>query len=225
MEFYIEKDKYSYSDEQLSNQMLNYGDEADVYRIKGQAVKIYKQFCPKTRLDERTVEYLKTIDTKRLLLPRKTVYDEFNKFNGYTTKLITEGSKSLIGKLKMSKMISEMKLLTEDVEVLSELGITIDDLDYRDVLYGDENGIYYCDPGSFTIEKYMTPKEIKIFNKEKLHDLLIDEILTPTCNLTKKQKYNLKSMTLSGDYLSDLFSYEDYKEYESATHFVKRITK
>ena len=222
MEFYIEKDKYSYSDEQLSNQMLNYGDEADVYRIKGQAVKIYKPFCPKTRLDEETVKYLKTIDTERLLLPLKTVYDENQKFNGYTTKLINEGSKSTIGKMKMSKMLSEMKLMTEDVEKLSELGITIDDLDYRDVLYGD--GLYYCDPGSFMIEKYMKPKDIKIYNKEKLHDLLIDEILGPTCKLTKKQKNRLREMTLSGEYLSDIFSYEDYKINESASHYVKRIT-
>ena len=223
MRFFIGEKLYNYSEEQLSIQMLNHGDESDVYRIKGKAVKIYKPFCPKKRLDEKTVEYFKTIDTQRILLPIETVYDENRRFNGYTTQLVEEGCKSNIAKMKMSKMLSEIKLMTEDVEMLSELGITIDDLGYRDVLYGD--GLYFCDPGSFTIERYMSPKDIKYYNKEKLHELIIDEILGPTCKLTKKQKYSLKEMTLGGDYLSDIFSYENYNINESASHYVKRITK
>lgn len=223
MKFFIGDKLYDYSEEQLSIQMLNHGDEADVYRIKGQAVKIYKQFCPKKRLDEKTVKYFKTINTNRLLLPIDTVYDENISFNGYTTKLIEEGNKQTISRMKASKFIKEMQLLTEDTKLLTELGITVDDFQYSDVLYGD--GLYYCDPGSYQIEKNISSRKIKEFNKEQLHNLIIDEILGPTCKLTKKQKNKLKEMTLSGEYISDIFSYEEYKEKESVSQFIKRITK
>lgn len=223
MKFFIGDKLYDYSEEQLAIQMLNHGDEADVYRIKGQAVKIYKPYCLKRRLDEKTVELFKTIKTNRLLLPIETVYDENHNFNGYTTKLIEEGSKETIKNMKMTKMLDEMKLMTEDSKKLASLGITIYDLRYTDVLYGD--GLYYCDPGSYLKEKDMSVEEVEEYNKEQLHELLIEEILGPTCNLTKKQKNNLRKMTLSGDYISDMFSYDDFSKNESTAHFTKRITK
>ena len=223
MKFFIGDKEYNYSDEQLTIQLLNHGYEADVYRIKGQAVKMYKEFCHKRRLDEKTVEFFKNIKTKRFLLPIETVYDESHKFNGYTTKLIEEGNKSTISRMKMNKMLTEMKAMTEDVKLLTKSGVTIYDMRLTDVLYGD--GLYYCDSGSFIKEDNMTEKEIDEENKEQLNELLIEEILGPTCKLTKKQKNHLKEMTLSGDYLSDIFSYDDFKQSDSVSSFIKRITK
>ena len=223
MEFFIGDKLYNYSEEQLNVQMLNHGYEADVYQIKGQAVKIYKDYCHKRRLDEKTVEFLKSIKTNRFLLPIETVYDDTCKFNGYTTKLIHEGNKYTISRMKINKFIEEMKTMTEDIKLLTKSGVTVFDLRFTDVLYGD--GLYYCDPGSYIKEDNMTEREIEKENKEQLNELLIEEILGPICKLTKKQKFNLRKMTLSGDYLSDLFSTDDSKSNESVLHFVKRITK
>lgn len=222
MKFFIGDKEYNYSEEQLTIQLIDYGDEAYVYRIKGQAVKIYKPICLKRRLDEETVEYFKTINTKRLLLPIETVYDENKKFNGYTTKLIEVGNKKTIARMKVPKFLKEIQLLIDDTKLLTELGITICDFDYEDILYGD--GIYYCDSGSFEKNKKMTQRKIEEANKEEIHKLIIDELLNPVCKLNKKQLSNLKEKVLSGEYISDIFSYEEYKEKESLSQFIKRIT-
>ena len=223
MEFFIGNKLYNYSEEQLNVQFLNHGYEADVYRIGNQAVKIYKPYCPKRRLDEQTVEEFKQYETERFLLPRETVYNEKHDFNGYVTKLIDIGSKDNIRRMKMHLFLDEIKLLTNDTKLLTKRGVTIYDLRLTDVLYGD--GLYYCDPGSFIKETNMTEKEIEEDNKTQLHDLIIEEILGPCCKLTKKQKKRLKEMTLGGDYLSDIISHDDIKDKESTSQFVNRITK
>lgn len=223
MKFFIGDKEYNYSDKQLGLQLINYGDEADVYRIKDKAVKIYNKECYKNRLDEETVEYFKTIKTNRLLLPIDTVYDENKKFNGHTTKFIEVGNKQAIRRMKISKFLKEIQLLIDDTKLLTELGITICDFDYEDILYGD--GIYYCDSGSFERNKKFSSRKIEEANKEEIHKLIIDELLCPVCNLSKKQLSKLKEMILSGEYISDIFSYEEYKQTDTVSSFIKRITK
>ena len=222
MKFFIGKDEVNCTEEELSMQILNHGLEADVYRIYGKAVKIYKPRCIKTRLDEDMANYLKNIPTKRILMPQEMVYDENNCFNGYTTKLVKEASKETIGKIKMPKMLEEMNLLKEDTKLLTKSGIRLSDLRLVDVLYGD--GIYYCDPGSF-IKEDIDEKELSYENRDSINQLLIDDIIGVYCKLNKKQKNVLKEMVLSGDYLSDMFGYGDFSENETLTHFIKRITK
>ena len=125
MKFFIGDKEYNYSDKQLALQLISSGDEAEVYRIKDKAVKIYNEKCYKNRLDEETVEYFKTINTNRILLPIDTVYDENKIFKGLTTKLIEVGSKQVIGRMKVPKFIKEIQLLIDDTKLLTELGITI----------------------------------------------------------------------------------------------------
>ena len=223
MKFFIGDKEYNYSDKQLGLQLINYGEEADVYKIKDKAVKIYNKECYKNRLDEETVEYFKTIKTNRLLLPIDTVYDENKKFNGHTTKFIEVGNKQAIRRMKISKFLKEIQLLIDDTKLLTELGITICDFDYEDILYGD--GIYYCDSGSFERNKKFSSRKIEEANKEEIHKLIIDELLCPVCNLSKKQLSKLKEMILSGEYISDIFSYEEYKQTDTVSSFIKRITK
>ena len=223
MKFFIGDKEYNYSDKQLGLQLINYGEEADVYKIKDKAVKIYNKECYKNRLDEETVEYFKTIKTNRLLLPIDTVYDENKKFNGHTTKYIEVGNKQAIRRMKISKFLKEIQLLIDDTKLLTELGITICDFDYEDILYGD--GIYYCDSGSFERNKKFSSRNIEEANKEEIHKLIIDELLCPVCNLSKKQLSKLKEMILSGEYISDIFSYEEYKQTDTVSSFIKRITK
>ena len=223
MKFFIGDEEYNYSDKKLALQLINYGEEADVYKIKDKAVKIYNKQCYKNRLDEETVEYFKNIKTDRILLPIDTVYDENKKFSGLTTKFIDVGNKQTIRRMKMPKFIKEIQLLINDTKLLTELGITICDFDYEDILYGD--GIYYCDSGSFEKNKKMTSRKIEEANKEEIHKLIIDELLCPVCQLNKKQLSKLKELILSGEYISDIFSCEEYKPNESVLSFIKRITK
>lgn len=224
MEFYIGDKKYNYTEEQLELHLLSdEGTEGNVYEIKGQAVKIYKPYCQKTRLNEKQVEELKQIETERLLLPIETVYNETRNFNGYTTRLIRCASKDNIRRMKMTKMLEEMRKCTEDVRKLSKLGISINDLNYDNIVFGD--GIYVCDPGSFIREEHETEREIERENKYHVNTLFIDEIFGLCCGLTKKQKLKLKDIVSPGEYLSEMLSFEDINQNETTLHFVKRITK
>ena len=126
MEFFINNKKYTYTEDELNLRLISdEGTEGNVYNIKGEAVKIYKKYCIKTRLTEDGVEHLKSFNTKRILLPIQTVYDENKKFNGYTTKLINPASKATICTMKMPKMLEEMNLLKEDIELLTNDNITV----------------------------------------------------------------------------------------------------
>ena len=169
------------------------------------------------------VEELKKYDTERLLLPIETVYNRKGEFNGYTTRFINGGNLSTISKMKMHKMLDEMNLYTEDVKLLTKNGVLIDDLYIDNIVYGD--GLYSCDPGSFKKEENMTEREIERENKHILNELFINDIFGICCGLTKKQRKKLEEMVLSGDYLSDLFSYDDINKNESTLHFMKGITK
>ena len=87
MVFFIDEKKYEYDNEEMSMRLLSTeGTEGNVYHIGDRAVKIYRPFCLKNRLDENTVDYLKTIETKRILLPREKVTDKNGMFCGYTTE-------------------------------------------------------------------------------------------------------------------------------------------
>ena len=224
MEFFINNKKYSYTEDELNLRLISdEGTEGNVYDIKGEAVKIYKEYCRKIRLTEEDVERLKSYNTKRLLLPIQTVYDENKKFNGYTTKLINSANKATIGKMKMTKMLEEMDLLKEDVKLLTNDNITVEDLSLDNIVYG--NGIYVCDPGSYVKEKVLSKREVERENKYNLNNLFIDEIFGLCCKLTKKQKLKLKELVTSGEYLSEIFFCEDINYKESTSQFIKRITK
>ena len=73
----------------LAKMYLGRGCEAKVYKYKDEALKIYRPHCIKLRLEEDRALELTRIDTERILLPRKLIYDcDTGTFIGYTTRFI-----------------------------------------------------------------------------------------------------------------------------------------
>ena len=62
MIFFIDDKKYDYSEKELDDLLISdEGLEGNVYRIGKRAVKIYRPYMFKNRLDERTTNLLKRI--------------------------------------------------------------------------------------------------------------------------------------------------------------------
>ena len=69
----------------IEKHYIDEGTEVVVYKYNDMALKIYKDYCRKQRLDLDTAKELSKIDTSRILLPRNIVYTENGEFIGYTT--------------------------------------------------------------------------------------------------------------------------------------------
>ena len=176
----FEKNDYNY---------LNEGLEAEVYRYKNLALKFYKEKSQKMVIDKELVEYLKTIDTKRYLLPTATITDDSACFLGYATPF--KQHYQTINNMTFDKFIDEVKFLEEDTLLLSEKGIDIEDLSYDNTIY--DGSIYLIDPGSFRLS--VKNKSLSRENLDKLNTYIIEELLGNS--LSKSLSKKKKSETLS----------------------------
>lgn len=205
---------------------LNEGLEAEVYRYKNLALKFYKEKSQKMVIDKELVEYLKTIDTKRYLLPTATITDDSACFLGYAT--LFKQHYQTINNMAFDKFIDEVKFLEEDTLLLSEKGIDIEDLSYDNTIYN--GSIYLIDPGSFKIS--MENKSLPRENLDKLNTYIIEELLGNSLSksLSKKKKTemlnSIKEMLKSSSYelISD-FLKEEASQSKNLKECPKRLIK
>lgn len=140
--------KFSYI--YLARMYLGSGYEARVYRHKDEALKIYKTYCVKIRLDEIDTLKLSMINTNRLLLPRRIIRNpDTGHFIGYTTKFLYSSKIEDILNMQMGQFMSELGLLRDDVFNLGDYGVKVTDFNLRNTVYSD--GIYLVDPGSYWV--------------------------------------------------------------------------
>lgn len=205
---------------------LNEGLEAEVYRYKNLALKFYKEKSQKMVIDKELVEYLKTIDTKRYLLPTATITDDSACFLGYA--ILFKQHYQTINNMAFDKFIDEVKFLEEDTLLLSEKGIDIEDLSYDNTIYN--GSIYLIDPGSFKIS--MENKSLPRENLDKLNTYIIEELLGNSLSksLSKKKKTemlnSIKEMLKSSSYelISD-FLKEEASQSKNLKECPKRLIK
>lgn len=213
----FEKNDYNY---------LNEGLEAEVYRYKNLALKFYKEKSQKMVIDKELVEYLKTIDTKRYLLPTAIITDDSACFLGYAT--LFKQHYQTINNMPFDKFIDEVKFLEEDTLLLSEKGVDIEDLSYDNTIYN--GSIYLIDPGSFKIS--MENKSLSRENLDKLNTYVIEELLGNSLSksLSKKKKTemlnSIKEMLKSSSYelISD-FLKEEASQSKNLKECPKRLIK
>lgn len=213
----FEKDDYSY---------LNEGLEAEVYRYKDLTLKFYKEKSQKMVIDRELVEYLKTIDTKRYLLPTATITDDSYCFLGYAAPF--KQHYQTINNMSFDKFIDEVKFLEEDTLLLSEKGIDVEDLSYSNTIYN--GSIYLIDPGSFMLS--VKNKSLSRENLDKLNTYIIEELLGNSLSksLSKKKKNEILSsmkemLRLSScEFISD-FLKEEAKQSKMLKDCPKRLIK
>jgi len=221
MVFFIDEKKYEYDNEEMSMRLLSTeGTEGNVYQIGDRAVKIYRPFCLKNRLDENTVDYLKTIETKRILLPREKVTDKNGMFCGYTTEYVRPVNRELLTKLKMKKLLEEIKLFEQDTDILTEKNVSIADLTYNNIEYSD--GIYFCDPGSFELEDEDN-RFNRFINCDLVREFFIKDIICKYSKINKKLQKELMDKFSYDIYLSEMIESTDFDENETMSQYVKKM--
>ena len=101
----------------LDDLYIGEGKEGIVYHYDDKeenidyALKIYREFSGKDRLDLSTAKGLSVLDTKRILLPRKLVYDENKKFIGYVTEFVDDYSIDSISYSFIEDLVKEFDLI------------------------------------------------------------------------------------------------------------------
>ena len=198
MKIFIDNKEYSYNSEDLYDLCIGEGTEGFVYKINNSAVKIYHKYSRKERLDENTCILLSKINTKRILLPRKLVYNVNNKFIGYTTDFHQKYSLENIKRMKLKSLKNELELIKKDIEILSKNDISLDDLFIDNIILSD--GLYFIDPGSFWINK--NNKNLNYDNKDKMNNFIINNILVRAGDIPKK-KYQILKQRLNYDEFID----------------------
>ena len=117
MRLYVGNELIELSDEELDFRYIDEGLEAKVYDYGDEVLKIYKDYCPKRRLSEEDAFRLSALDTNRVLLPRKMIYDDKGKFVGYTTERIFGVFKRNLLKKNIDDFVGEIDLINEDLRI------------------------------------------------------------------------------------------------------------
>ena len=75
--------------------LIGEGTKARVYLIGEKAYKLYKPFCDTELMTKETIDYLKEIPTKRVILPKSPILDKKRRLKGYISKYIVDFGISL----------------------------------------------------------------------------------------------------------------------------------
>ena len=223
MKLYYDGELLCFSERDLDYMYLSEGTEGIVYRYKRDALKVYKEFSCKDRLDEETAKELTLIKTSRILLPRKLLHNISSKFVGYSTMFLDKYSHKYISNMKMTDFNEEISLLCQDCDILGDRHIDIEDLNSDNMIY--DGSIYICDPGSYKIRREDPISEIKKHNREVMKEYLIESILKSSSKLTRKEKVNLDNHFMIEDVPIEDILCEEADPNETVKGYVKRISR
>lgn len=221
MELYLDGELINFSNDDLDYMYINEGTEGIIYKYKKDALKVYKDFSVKSRLDEDTAKEFTLINTNRILLPRKLLYNISSKFIGYSTMFLDNYSHKYISNMKMNKFIDEISLMCVDSDNLASKHIDIEDLNSDNMIY--DGNIYICDPGSYKIRKSDSVESVTKHNRQIIKEFLVDSILKQSVKLNKIQKKNLDNHFLTDDCLLEDILLEEATNDETVGSYVKRI--
>ncbi|MBR3162467.1 MAG: hypothetical protein IKF19_07060 [Bacilli bacterium] len=149
------------------------GGTGDVYKYRNSALKIFKN-DKETPMDVETAEYLTTISTNRVLLPRNLLFYN-NTFRGYTYKLVSKkGSGKKITTIPKDELVGNISIIERDIETLSNKQVLLDGIEPANTIFN--GNLYLTDPCKYTKLDIYSTKELEKLNKYQFHLLLISMI-------------------------------------------------
>ncbi len=226
MIYYLDNEKVQINLDKLK--LLGSGAEGIVYKYKDQAFKI----CKNSGIKKKECIVLKELNTKRILLPRKIIYNQNNRFKGYTTDYCKR--KGNIEFTKKEKFIYELNKLIEEINYLSENKVYLCDWNYGNFIY--DGKFRLVDPGQYLIGRRSSDEKkiyegnyktlchfiamrlfynLVISNTEKINDLSFEKEITDLLfDLLIKSREDIIK-----------FYSDEIKENETICEYAKRITK
>ncbi len=200
------------------------GKTGDVYKYRNSALKIFKA-DRELPIDLETAEYLSTISTERVLLPKNLLFYN-NAFKGYTYKLISKkGKGKKITTIPKDELVGNVSLIERDIETLSSKQVLLNGIDPSNTIFN--GNLYLADPCQYTKLNSLSTKELEKLNKYQFHLLLVSIIMAEMKKgvISSKTEKQLKELLLlrdddynTSDFLSDII-----KDNDSIKQFVKKI--
>lgn len=162
------------------------GSEFIVYSDEDYVYKLFRKDYKLKHKAKEELEYMSSIRTKRILMPTSLIIKD-GELRGYKMPYIK--GKSNILDAKMEDLIQELRIVDEDIKLLSKALIRLMDINLENTIFNGE--LYLIDPGNYFLNdikdliSYLTiigqnttnKKEIiELWNYDKLNKLL-DELL------------------------------------------------
>ncbi len=164
------------SPETLEKTYISSGKEASVYWYGDEALKLYHFPCSEYRLGLEDAKKLSEIDTSRVLLPKRIIFDPDNgDFLGYTTIFIPKRPILSLFKMNMDSFLDEIAVLESDAIRLSNHGVSLDDFNLENTIYDGYGEIYMIDPGSFQFLD--NGIDVHEYNMLELQDYIVNSLL------------------------------------------------
>lgn len=127
---------------------INRGKEGIVYKYDSGCLKLYHNTPKKDTLSLRDCEYLKTLDTERIILPQNTVCNKKHILKGYTTSPYIDVRRSIYD-ISGEEFLREVKLVCEELIYLGEHFVSVEDFWLDNFICSDK--FYFLDPGSYVV--------------------------------------------------------------------------
>ena len=200
------------------------GGTGDVYKYRNSALKIFKtdRYTP---IDLETAEYLTTISTNRILLPKNLLFYN-NSFRGYTYKLISKkGSGKKITTIPKDDLVGNILIIERDIETLSNKQVLLNGIEPANTIFN--GNLYLSDPSAYTKLDSYSVKELERLNKYQFHLLLVSLIISELrkSSISSKTEKQVKELLYlrdennnSSDFLTDIIDDND-----SIKQFVKKL--
>lgn len=222
MKLYIGEKLVEFSEKELNKMYVDEGYEAVVYKYGEDALKIYKSYCYKERLNDEGVTLLSQYSslTKRILLPKDSIYDEKHHFCGYTTDFIYKSSIKDIFKMSIPSFLTEFDAIRDDVIFLSEKSVYLGDFCGSNVVY--DGNINLVDPGSYSVYKVDDTSSTLLYNQLELNYLFVS--LLSLMKVSDVRRCALAEKIVEYDYVGD-FIRKTALDGENVKTYVKRITR
>lgn len=180
----------------LNNELINLdldkmkiigeGKEGIVYKYNNECIKIFNSKRNNGELldiNEEKFIFFTKLETNNIILPRKLLYNRQNKIEGYIMPYIeSDFDLNNIRSKNINEIISELKQLKKDIELLNENDILINDLKYSHLLYN--NGFYLIDSSLYSKYQYDNVLNYDAYmkNMTSINDFLIDVLLIKKSN-------------------------------------------
>ena len=200
------------------------GGTGDVYKYRNHALKIFKA-DREAPIDLETAEYLTTISTNRILLPKNLLFYN-NSFRGYTYKLISKkGSGKKITTIPKDDLVGNILIIERDIETLSNKQVLLNGIEPANTIFN--GNLYLSDPSAYTKLDSYSVKELERLNKYQFHLLLVSLIISELrkSSISSKTEKQVKELLYlrdennnSSDFLTDIIDDND-----SIKQFVKKI--
>lgn len=132
---------------------IDSGQQGTVYKYKGKALKIpYDHsniFDTNYDISAKDCEYLKKINTKRILLPEDSLTNRKGDLRAYTLELITKNDHKALFNISKDKFLDELYAVREELKLLSENNVRVNDLAMKNFMY---DGMFrFVDCGRYSV--------------------------------------------------------------------------